>query len=131
MTMVFTLVALAVVLVIIRVAGRLRSLGWAVALGLVLGGALGNLSDRLIRDPGIFRGHVVDWISVFGPNGARYPIFNLADSGVVCGGVLAVVLVLRGIDLEGRRAGRTPVGPAEPAESADGAHGAHGAQQDG
>lgn len=103
MTVVLTIIAVVVIVVIARVAGRLRSRGWAVALGLVLGGALGNLVDRLFRRPGVGRGHVVDWISVFGPNGAHYPIFNLADSAIVCGGILAVLLVLRGIDLEGRR----------------------------
>jgi signal peptidase II len=103
MTVVLTVIALVVIVIIARVAGRLRSRGWAIALGLVLGGALGNLVDRLFREPGVGRGHVVDWISVFGPNGAHYPIFNLADSAIVCGGILAVLLVLRGIDLEGRR----------------------------
>jgi signal peptidase II len=103
MTIVLTVIAVVVIVIIARVAGRLRSRGWAVALGLVLGGALGNLVDRLFRQPGVGRGHVVDWISVFGPNGVHYPIFNLADSAIVCGGLLAVLLVLRGIDLEGRR----------------------------
>ncbi len=106
MTVVLTVVALGVVAVIVRVARRLHSLGWAIALGLVLGGALGNLTDRLLRSPGVGRGHVVDWISVFGPGGEHYPIFNLADSGIVCGGGLAVVLVLMGIDIEGRRAAK-------------------------
>jgi signal peptidase II len=103
MTVILTAVAIAVVVVIVRVAGRLRSVGWAIALGMVLGGAVGNLLDRILRAPGVFRGHVVDWISVFGANGAHYPIFNLADSGIVCGGILAMLLVLRGIDIEGRR----------------------------
>ena len=63
--------------------------GWAVALGLVLGGALGNLTDRIFRAPGVGRGQVVDWISLFGPDGVHWPIFNLADSAIVCGAVLA------------------------------------------
>ncbi|MGI8882423.1 MAG: signal peptidase II [Jatrophihabitans sp.] len=112
MTVVLTIVALAVVGVIVRVASRLRSLGWAIALGLILGGALGNLTDRLLRAPGVGRGHVVDWISVFGPGGEHYPIFNLADSGIVCGGILAVLLVLLGIDIEGRRSAKN-----EPSKS--------------
>ena len=70
----------------------MRSRGWAVALGLVLGGALGNLADRIFRAPGVLRGHVVDWISLFGPDGEHWPIFNLADSAIVCGAVLAAVL---------------------------------------
>jgi signal peptidase II len=98
-------VALAVVAFIVRTAGRMRSTGWAVALGLILGGALGNLSDRIFRDPGVLRGHVVDWISVFGPNGEHWPIFNLADSGIVCGAILAAGLAVFGIDIDGR-AGR-------------------------
>ena len=63
-------------------------LGWAITLGLLLGGALGNLTDRIFRAPGLFRGNVVDWIEV-----TRYwPVFNLADSAIVCGGILTVLL---------------------------------------
>ena len=82
-TIILTAVALAVVVVIARAASRLTSRGWAVALGLVLGGALGNLGDRLFRAPGVGRGHVVDWISLFGPFDKYWPIFNLADSAIV------------------------------------------------
>jgi signal peptidase II len=103
-TIILTAVALVVVLVIVRTAGRMRSTGWAVALGLVLGGALGNLGDRIFREPGFGRGHVVDWISAFGPYGDHWPIFNLADSAIVCGAILAAVLALLGIDLDGRPA---------------------------
>lgn len=102
-TIILTLVALAVVVVIVRTASRLRSTGWAVALGLVLGGALGNLGDRIFRTPGVGRGHVVDWISVFGPDGQHWPIFNLADSGIVCGAILAALLAVLGIEFDGRR----------------------------
>jgi signal peptidase II len=101
-TVVLTIVAVAVIAIILRTASRMRSAGWAVSLGLVLGGALGNLIDRLFRAPGVGRGHVVDWISLFGPNGAHWPIFNLADSAIVSGAVLAAILALRGIDLDGR-----------------------------
>jgi signal peptidase II len=101
-TVVLTVVALAVVVFILRTAGRMRSAGWAVALGLVLGGALGNLADRMFRAPGVGRGHVVDWISLFGPDGEHWPIFNLADSAIVCGAVLSAILALRGIDIDGR-----------------------------
>jgi signal peptidase II len=93
-----------VVVAIVRVSTRLRSRGWAIALGLVLGGALGNLTDRVLRYPGIFRGWVVDMISVFAPNGAAWPIFNLADSAICTGGVLLVLLALLGIELDGSRA---------------------------
>lgn len=102
-TVLLTLVALAVVLVILRTARRMRSVGWALALGLVLGGALGNLVDRLFRAPGVGRGHVVDWISVFGPEGEHWPIFNVADSAIVCGAILAALLSVRGIELDGTR----------------------------
>ena len=54
-TVVFTLIALAVVVVIVRTARRLFSTGWAVTLGLVLGGAVGNLIDRVFREPGFLR----------------------------------------------------------------------------
>lgn len=101
-TIVLTLVAVAVVGVILRMAGRLRSTGWAVALGLVLGGALGNLTDRIFRSPGVGRGHVVDWISLFAKDGHVWPIFNLADSAIVCGAVLLAVLALCGIEIDGR-----------------------------
>ncbi|WAX56812.1 signal peptidase II [Jatrophihabitans cynanchi] len=100
-TVILTAVAAAVVVIILRTASRMRSVGWAVSLGLILGGALGNLADRIFRAPGVGRGHVVDWISVFGPNGEHWPIFNIADSAICCGAVLAAVLALRGIDLDG------------------------------
>ena len=102
-TVVFTLIALVVAAVIVRSARRLFSTGWAVALGLVLGGAVGNLVDRLFRDPGFLRGGVVDFISVFGPDGEHYPIFNVADSAIVCGGVLGALLAFRGIEFDGGR----------------------------
>ena len=102
-TVVFTLVALVVAVVIVRTARRLYSTGWAVALGLVLGGALGNLIDRIFRDPGFLRGGVVDFLSVFGPDGRIWPVFNVADSAIVCGGILGAVLALRGIEFDGTR----------------------------
>lgn len=103
-TAVLTLIAIVIVVVILRVARRLRSTAWAVALALVLGGALGNLVDRLFRAPGVGRGHVVDWISAFGPDGAKWPIFNLADSSIVGGVVLLGLLTLRGVNIDGTRA---------------------------
>nr|WP_239029058.1 signal peptidase II [Pseudonocardia acidicola] len=103
-TWVLTLVAIAVVVVIIRISRRLRSVGWAVALGLVLGGALGNLTDRIFRSPGPLRGHVVDTVSLFAPDGSVWPVFNLADSAIVSGGVLLVLLALLGRELDGTRA---------------------------
>jgi signal peptidase II len=104
-TVVFTLIAVAVVVVIVRSARRLFSTGWAVALALVLGGALGNLVDRVFRDPGFLRGGVVDFVSLFDPYGQVWPIFNVADSAIVCGGVLGAVLAFRGVEFDGGRHG--------------------------
>ncbi|HWE88855.1 MAG TPA: signal peptidase II [Pseudonocardiaceae bacterium] len=101
MTWVLSLIAVAVVVAIIWVAPRLRSVGWAVGLGLVLAGALGNLVDRIFRAPGPLRGHVVDFLSVFGANGRYYPVFNLADSAICVGGVLIVLMALFGHDYDG------------------------------
>jgi signal peptidase II len=102
-TVALTVIALVVVAIIVRAARRLRSAGWAVALGLVLGGALGNLTDRFFRAPAPGRGHVVDWISLFADDGHVWPIFNVADSCIVVGGCLAVLISLLGIDLAGQR----------------------------
>jgi signal peptidase II len=98
MTAVFTLIAVVVIVSILRTARRLRSLVWAVTLGLLLGGATGNLGDRLFRSPGPLRGHVVDWIEL-----PHWPVFNVADSAIVCGGILAVLIAARGIRLDGAR----------------------------
>jgi signal peptidase II len=106
-TIVLTLIAVIVIAVILRAARRMRSRGWAIALGLVLGGALGNLADRIFRAPAPGRGHVVDWISLFANDGHIWPVFNLADSAIVCGAVLAGVLAMRGIELDGRRGRRS------------------------
>jgi len=97
-TVVFTLIALGVIVAILRTARRLRSIPWAITLGLLLGGATGNLGDRLFRSPGFLRGDVVDWIEL-----PHWPVFNVADASIVCGGVLAVLLAARGISLDGRR----------------------------
>jgi signal peptidase II len=95
-TVLFTAVAVVVVIVILRATARLRSSGWAICLGLLLGGALGNLVDRVFRAPGVFRGEVVDWLQL-----PHWPVFNLADSAIVIGGVVAVLLASRGVPLEG------------------------------
>ena len=120
-TAVFTVIAFGVIVYIARTARKLYSAGWAIALGLLLGGAMGNLGDRIFRAPGLFRGDVVDWIGVV-PR--YYPIFNLADSAIVCGGILTVVLAMRGYHLDGTRSVAGP-GAAE--------HGAaeHGAAEHG
>jgi signal peptidase II len=103
LTWLLSLIALVVVVVIIRLAPRLRSAGWALGLGLVLGGALGNLVDRLLRAPGPLRGHVVDFLSLLAPDGSVWPVFNLADSAIVCGAVFLVLLTATGRDFDGTR----------------------------
>lgn len=103
LTVVFTGIAVGVVVFILRTSRRIRSAPWAISLGLLLGGATGNLTDRLLRSPGPLRGHVVDWIML-----PHWPVFNLADSSIVCGGVLAVLLAMRGVHIDGLKA---PVKP--------------------
>lgn len=95
-TIIFTVIATIVIVVIARLARKLYSLPWAIALGLLLGGALGNLTDRIFRAPGVFEGAVVDFIA---PKG--FAVFNLADSAIVCGGILIVLLSFRGLDPDG------------------------------
>jgi signal peptidase II len=114
-TWVFPIVALVVTGIIAVLARRLASLPWAIAIGLILGGAWGNLGDRLFREPGPFRGHVVDFISVFGDAGERFPIFNVADSALTCGVVLAIILELTGR----RRDGLRDVVETAPAEKTE------------
>jgi signal peptidase II len=105
MTVVFTGVAALVIVVILRLARRLYSLPWALALGMLLGGAFGNLTDRVFRSPGWFSGHVVDFLEL-----PHWPVFNLADSAIVTASVLMVTLSFRGLHPDGtvERARRPP-----------------------
>ncbi|WP_341716888.1 signal peptidase II [Micromonospora sp. FIMYZ51] len=102
-TFVFPVIAFGVLGWIAWMARTLRSVPWAISLGLVVGGVTGNLLDRIFRAPGWFVGHVVDMISVFDPYGRVFPIFNVADSALVCGVVLAVVLEFTGRQRDGSR----------------------------
>lgn len=95
-TWVFTIIMTAVSIAILLQLRKLGSLWWALALGLLLGGALGNLTDRLFREPSFAMGHVVDFIQL--PN---FAIFNIADSAVVSAVVIICLLTLRGISLDG------------------------------
>ena len=97
LTWLLTVVAIVVVAVVLRMAGRLRDRGWAVALGLLLGGAVGNLIDRLLRQPGPMRGHVIDFLQL--PN---WPVFNLADSAICVAAAVVMWRSLRGVGLDGR-----------------------------
>ena len=105
-TVLFTCMAVAVAVLIVIEAPRLRSVGWAAALGLLLAGSAGNLIDRLLRAPGIGRGAVVDFIDL-----QHFAVFNVADSCLTCGAVLAIWLSLRGVPLAGRSPGRAGLGP--------------------
>ena len=99
-TWVLTLVATGVVIGIIWMGRRLVSPWWALGLGMILGGALGNLVDRFFRSPGPLQGHVVDFLSI-----GWWPVFNVADPAVVGGAILLVALSLFGFDFDtdGRR----------------------------
>lgn len=104
-TWVLTVIAVVVIGVIVRISRRLASTGWAVGLGMILGGTLGNLVDRLFRAPGPMRGHVVDMLAVFSPDGSIFPVFNIADPGIVGGAAVLVVMALRGVEIDGTRPG--------------------------
>jgi signal peptidase II len=97
---ILTLIASAVVVGIIWMGRRLVSTGWAIGLGMILGGAMGNLVDRFFRAPGPLRGHVVDFLSI-----GWWPVFNVADPSVVGGAILLVTLSALGFDFDtvGRR----------------------------
>jgi len=106
-TWVFTIVATVASVAIVRASRRLGSALWALALGLLLGGALGNLADRLFREPGFARGHVVDFVDL-----PRFFVFNLADASITAAAVLIALLSWRGVRVEGGRL--TSSAPAPP-----------------
>src|SRR5665811_1601559 len=108
-TWILTLIAGTVVVFIVITARRLGSRGWALALGLLLGGSLGNLTDRMFRAPGPGRGHVVDFLQL--PN---YPIFNIADSAIVSAAVLIALMAFRGVSLDGTRVSSDKPGNDDP-----------------
>jgi signal peptidase II len=102
-TWIFSIAASAVTIFIVLFARRIRSLGWAILFGMLLGGTAGNLTDRLFREPSFGLGHVIDFIQVYG-----FPaIFNVADSFIVASMGLFIILTLRGVNLDGRRVART------------------------
>jgi signal peptidase II len=101
LTWVFTTIALVVVFIIFRYARKLGSLPWALSLGGLLGGAIGNLIDRMFRAPGPFQGFVVDFIQL-----PYWAIFNVADMAVVLSGASIAILLIRGINIDGTRGAR-------------------------
>jgi signal peptidase II len=99
-TAVIGLFVCGIIISIIAMAKRLRSRAWTIALGLLLGGAAGNLGDRLFRAPGMFRGRVVDWINL-----PHFPwTFNPADASITCAAALIAVLAVRGVRIDGTSA---------------------------
>jgi signal peptidase II len=107
-TWIFTVIATVVAVVILRTSRRIGSRGWALALGLLLGGAAGNLADRIFRQPGIGRGHVIDFIEYQKFPFMEFPVFNVADSCIVSAAVLIALLGFRGVGLDGSRFAAAP-----------------------
>ncbi len=97
-TIVLTIVAIAVVVTVLRLAARLRDRGWALGLGLLLGGALGNLTDRILREPAPLRGQVVDFLHL-----THWPVFNVADIALTFAAVTIIFRTWRGVGLDGSR----------------------------
>jgi signal peptidase II len=91
-TLIFSIIAMATAITITYYSKRITSKGWALVLGLVLGGVFGNLTDRIFRQPAVLRGAVIDWIQV-----PQWPVFNVADSAIVIAACVAVVLSARNI----------------------------------
>lgn len=91
-TLFLSLFGIFVLFVIFYFSARITSRGWAVVLGLVMGGILGNLVDRIFREPGLLRGHVIDWMQL-----PHWPVFNIADSAIVIAAVVSMVLTGRNI----------------------------------
>ncbi len=115
-TILLSITAIAVVIYVVWLSRRLVSGTWALALGLIAGGATGNLVDRLLRAPGPLRGGVVDFISIADPSNPPWPVFNVADSALVAG--VAVIVTL---ELFRRKSGFRPLGNPTAASRGDGA----------
>jgi signal peptidase II len=107
-TIVLSLVALTATVVVLVLARRLRNRFWAFGLGCLLGGVLGNLTDRVFREPSVLRGHVVDFIAL-----PHWPVFNIADMSINIAAAVIIIQALRGVPYSGGRATR-------PAETGDG-----------
>src|SRR5690606_37806636 len=102
-TWILSIVAVGVIVAIIVFARRIKSTAWAWMLGLLLGGALGNVTDRLFREPSFGMGHVIDFLQIWG-----FPaIFNIADVAICTAMGLFLLLTLRGVHLDGPKASET------------------------
>ena len=99
-TWILTLISLTASTLLIFYGPRVKTMSWAVVAGFALGGAAGNLIDRALKPPQFLNGWVVDFIQI----PFNFPIFNLADTFLVSGVVLAVILTLRGDEIGGGRA---------------------------
>ena len=110
MTWIFTILAAGVITFIVWFARRIRSIAWALVFGLLLGGVLGNLTDRLLREPSFGLGHVVDFISTPWMLPA---IYNVADIAIVSSMVLFMILTIRGVGLDGTRESKRTDAAAE------------------
>lgn len=97
LTAVLSAVAVVVCVFVIRAAARLRDRGWAIGLGLLLGGALGNLTDRIFREPSPFRGHVVDFLHL-----SHWPVFNIADIALTVAALVVFWRTWRGVGIDGK-----------------------------
>ena len=102
LTWLLSLAAIAVAIAVVVMASRLRNRTWALALGLLLAGAVGNLTDRIFRKPGVLRGHVVDFLEF-----PHWPVFNVADTALTIACLLIVLQSLRGIGIDGARTGKS------------------------
>jgi signal peptidase II len=99
-TWIFTIISSLAALVLIWYSFKIETVGWSVMAGVLLGGVVGNLIDRLIRDPGFGIGHVIDYIQI----PFNFPIFNIADMAIFTMCSLSVIRILRGDSI-----GRKPV----------------------
>ena len=97
-TIVFTALAMLAVVVVLWLSRRVRSTAWALALGFLLGGVCGNLTDRIVREPEPFHGHVVDFLML-----PHWPVFNFADVFINVAAGLIILQTFRGISLDGSR----------------------------
>jgi signal peptidase II len=103
LTWLLSLAAIAVAVAVVVMARRVRDRTWALGLGLLLAGAVGNLTDRIFREPDVLRGHVVDFLEL-----PHWPVFNVADMALTAACVLIAIQSYRGISVDGARPRRSP-----------------------